>query len=237
MKGIPYDWNVVLLGAWNLAILTPEGVAKRVFELPPGTPVEVQVAIDQLAPLRVIYGQQMVIPSKDTLLIQPEISNITSLSIATAAAARVLVSLPETPVRAAGINFRYKYDTIPASLQNYLGSPLDNALAETDFSTTARQLKRTMSWKGQSLNLDITEDQGPSCKIEFNFHNPSTDSSALAEWMKELPAMASTVEKLVSEIFQIQVEHDNGSQTASFRQHFGGSSLGPLREGIAGVYI
>ena len=31
----PYDWNVVVLGRWDRALLTSQGIASRLFQLPP----------------------------------------------------------------------------------------------------------------------------------------------------------------------------------------------------------
>ncbi len=46
MKGTPFDWNVVIIGSWNPAILTPQGITTRLLQLEAGTPVEVQVSLD-----------------------------------------------------------------------------------------------------------------------------------------------------------------------------------------------
>ncbi|MBN2373783.1 hypothetical protein JXL19_08350 [bacterium] len=51
----PYDWNVVVAGYWNRAILTPAGIARRLFGLEPNIPVMIEVPIDGLAPYRVTH--------------------------------------------------------------------------------------------------------------------------------------------------------------------------------------
>lgn len=131
MLGQPFDWNVVVVGAWNVAILTPGGVAKRLFRLPPGTPVEVQVPLDAPhAPMQVKRGGMVVAvaPSGMQLTVGPEQSAFSGLQEAAEIAARAIEDLPETPVRAAGVNIRYRFDSIPDQLQSAIGAPIDNLL-------------------------------------------------------------------------------------------------------------
>jgi hypothetical protein len=49
----PFDWNVVIAAYWNRAILTPNGIAKRLFKIPEGTAMEVEVPVDLLEPPQV----------------------------------------------------------------------------------------------------------------------------------------------------------------------------------------
>jgi hypothetical protein len=49
----PYDWNVVVLGHWNQAILTPQGIAERLFQLPSETEIGIEVPMDAIGPFRV----------------------------------------------------------------------------------------------------------------------------------------------------------------------------------------
>lgn len=205
MKAEPLDWNITIVGAWNLAILTPDGVAKRVLGLPPGTPVEVQVAIDQLAPMRVLHGDLMVVPSKGMLLIQPSESHLMNLKKAAEAGQRILSSLPETPIRAAGVNFRYHFDTIPASLRELLTSPIDNRLADSEFEIASRQLKRTVAWRPHSLNIDIKEASDASCSVEFNFHCPSSDRDVLTGWLARVDEMGACVRQTLKQVGEIEV--------------------------------
>ncbi len=39
----PGEWNVVILGRWNRAIPTPQGIASRLFQLPPETEIGIEV--------------------------------------------------------------------------------------------------------------------------------------------------------------------------------------------------
>ena len=42
MPAEPFSWNAVVVGAWNIAILSPDGVRRRLFDLPEGTPIELE---------------------------------------------------------------------------------------------------------------------------------------------------------------------------------------------------
>ena len=49
----PGDWNVVIVGHWNRAILTPQGIATRLLQLPPETEIGIEVPMDAIGPYRV----------------------------------------------------------------------------------------------------------------------------------------------------------------------------------------
>jgi hypothetical protein len=57
----PERWSVVIIGRWNRAILTPAGIAKRVFGEPETKLMDVEVPLDGLSPYRVRH------PEKKTL--------------------------------------------------------------------------------------------------------------------------------------------------------------------------
>ena len=103
----PSEWNVVVLGRWNRAILTPSGIAKRLFCLDEETPVEVFVAVDALVPPQVKYGGTVVVAGEDRLIAQPETPDFSALAGAMTIARRAMEELPETPVIAAGVNVKY----------------------------------------------------------------------------------------------------------------------------------
>ena len=114
----PDNWNVVVVGHWNRAILSPNGIAKRLFGLEDGTPVQVLIPLDVVGPYHVRHEKITVIPSNDRLLVQPLHSTFENLMDAMSIARRALEDLPLTPVFAAGINLNYKSATeidVPAT--------------------------------------------------------------------------------------------------------------------------
>jgi hypothetical protein len=52
----PFNWDVVIVGFWNRAILTPNGIAKRLFKLPEGSGIEVLVPVNSLEPSQVKHN-------------------------------------------------------------------------------------------------------------------------------------------------------------------------------------
>jgi len=46
MKLEPIDWNVIIVGRWNTAILTPGRIAEKIFQQQPGTGLHVDVPLD-----------------------------------------------------------------------------------------------------------------------------------------------------------------------------------------------
>jgi hypothetical protein len=107
--------------------------------------------------------------------------NAGCLKFAATVAARAVDNLPETPMVAAGINVRYRFEDIPDSLAELLVSSADDALASIDESTTltSRGLRRELKWSEGVVNVEVQETGDTSCVVGLNFHRASPNSNEL----------------------------------------------------------
>jgi hypothetical protein len=203
LLGTPIDWNIVVVGAWNVAILTPEGIARRLFRLDPDTPIEVQVAMDVGAPIRVRHDNIIVQPSPTSLVVTPQEPTPEALAISVTIAKRALDSLPETPMTAAGLNLRYQYEQCPDALIEAGKSIIDDKLTDASFDISEKILKRKIIWDDGVLNLDIHERADASALVVFNYHKNSNVPGKLGEWLGKHEQMldnsTTMIETLVEE--------------------------------------
>ncbi len=183
LLGKPVDWNIVVAGAWNVAILTPEGIATRLFELEPNTPIEVQVAVDVRAPIRVKYEDILIQPSPTSLVITPQDPTPEQLEKSVIIAKRALENLPETPFSAVGLNLRFLFEEIPDSLIEAGKSVIDEKLPDAGLEIREKMLKRKIVWQDGELNLDIVEREDSSALIVFNYHKSSNSPEGLIDWL------------------------------------------------------
>lgn len=188
----PFGWNAVVIGAWNRAILSPDGIARRLFGLPANTPVELEMAVDRPGNFRVAHEGLIVVPSANGLEVTSKEATPEFLLKACAICVRALQGLPETPVFAAGVNIRYRYPELSDRILDLIHAPLDNTLSDSDFKVTGSGTKRTLEVAPGVLNLQINQGpQGPPAPpgttgtLEFNFHRDSTVTTELTEWLNK----------------------------------------------------
>ncbi len=187
------DWSVVVTGAWNVAILTPDGIRKRLFELPDGSPVSIEIAIDRPGSFRVRHEGVIVELSPLGLIISGDPSNLQTLTLACQVAQKALTSLPETPVTATGINFKFRTPDLPNSVLDLLECRLDDLLSDNNHVIVGRTLKRVIDCDSGVINLEISQKEGSESTISFNFHLGSTQSESLTKWLtrvKDFDTMA-----------------------------------------------
>jgi hypothetical protein len=214
MAVIPSDWSVVILGRWNRAILTPSGIARRLFELEQDTPVEVLVAIDAIAPPQVKHDRMVVVAGNDRLIIQPDDSEYPKLARAMELGARALEELPETPLAAVGVNVKFVIAEPIEALQAVTKkTEFDNRLSENDFVICGRSMTRTLNWRGGRINLTIREEQNGSFDILFNFELHSTEKDRHVQWLK---TDVKEIEKQVNSILDdcIRINDEDHSHVA-----------------------
>ena len=207
----PTNWNVVVRASWNLAILTPRGIAQRLFGLPAGTPVEIRIPLDGRNPYQVHHDGLVVVASEDQLIVEPDVCDIANLKRAMLLGSRALEQLPETPCTAAGFNLRYEINPVPDTLLDVVQCAMDDRLAEAGHILTAR--KRGAAWQyGEGiLNVEIALD-GNAGLVALNFHRTSTDVASLRQWLDpNVREVEERIERL-SEILglvQHTAEHHN----------------------------
>ncbi len=180
----PFDWSVVINGSWNRAILTPAGITERLFKLKETTAIDVEVAINGIAPHRVSYGGLRVRVSNTQIIIDLAECRFELLSKAMEAGRNVLESLPETPLIAAGFNIKYKIDHVDSPLAKKILSPF-NALSDLDLEIESSTLEKQLSFDSGSLNIKGQITEPTEMLLFLNFHLESTDRHELSKWLNQ----------------------------------------------------
>jgi hypothetical protein len=179
----PYSWSVIVAGRWNRAILTPHGIAARLFKLPPETPLEIEVPIDSLGPYRVTHNGLTVIATTMHLIVEPQRQTYVDLARAMEIARIAVQDLRETPVAAVGINVRYSTTEASDSLRQLTGHAWDADLSDQQFEIQKRVLSRSVQWEQGVVNMIVTQ-QATEFQLEFNIERRSQVVAEHAEWLR-----------------------------------------------------
>ena len=201
----PFDWNAVVVGYWNPAILTPRGIGRRLFELDENTPLMVEVPLDGLAAHRVRYDDLTVIPETGRLAVHANDPKWDHLDRAREIAVRAIESLPETPLNAAGFNIRFRIKEPSDRLLTVLTSGVDDLLSDAGFSINSRSLRRSLNHQDGVLNLDIHGAQ--ELRVEINFHRQSSKREDLISWLRiPIGDVEDAVERIFKKVLQTKFE-------------------------------
>lgn len=176
-------WDAVVLGNWNKAILSPAGIAQRLFRLESSIPVEVMVPMAGLEPFKVRYRNTIISADWDRLVVSTETPSLTSLIKVMKIAAHAIDELPKTPLAAAGFNLKYELEDPPEEFLDLMKCSLDICLSEGQFEIASRGSRRALKWKKGKINLDIMLSDDGKYTILFNFDRRSNKPEELIEWL------------------------------------------------------
>ena len=148
----------MIVGRWNRAILTPAGVAERVFGLEKTEEVSVLVPhLHRISPfiVRDPKGEISVSTEETRLLIRVENTSDECLEKAMRYGLNVLKSLPLTPVSAAGLNVNYVCDGVSPESATLVAGELDKLLAKISPNVVGRVVGRSLEFRSGQLNLTL----------------------------------------------------------------------------------
>lgn len=178
----PYNWNVIVAGAWNRAILTPDWIGRYLFQAP-GTPLAVEVPLNVPGPWRVRHDALAVLSGQGILEVVAETHSYQVLDQARNCAKHAMGELPRTPLAAAGFNIRYKSNELPPDFAPILACSLDDIISRNTMVISKRSSYRSLVYKEGLLNLRLDVGTDGTTSIEFNFHKDSTTQVELESWL------------------------------------------------------
>ena len=197
-------WDVVVAGFWNPAILTPSGIAQRLFELPEGTPVLVEVSMDWMAPYRVRHSELTVMAERGRLIVAADEARYELLDQARQVAVRAMERLPETPLTAAGYNIRVKINEPSNEFLRASACGFDALLSDAGFSIDSQRIRRSLKKNDGLLNLEIT--QGEDVTVSLNFHRQSSKKEELVDWLRHpIKDIEATVAAVMEKVIQVSI--------------------------------
>jgi hypothetical protein len=181
MNPRPEAWTVVVQGAWNLRIFSPDWVAKNVFE---GKPMTMDVAIGPFqVPVRYKSTSDGVTltPSADRLVFGVVKADVTSMLAAEAGAQRVLALLKHTPIMAIGVNVGYYEDTASEWVHKLFGMHDIDGLSHAGCDIKLSNITRSVERNGDVINITIALDGEGRTEVLMNFHKETpSNEDALA---------------------------------------------------------
>lgn len=203
MMLVPKIWNVIVAGRWNPALFTPAAISTRVFGLEEGTPVEVYLSVDDILPPQVVHNGLKVIGSAASLEVVTVRSSHAEIKRAMQVAVNELRTLGVTPVRAAGINFRYGAPNLPEPLLDKFSQDLDDLFADQGLELTGKGFRRKLRFSDGTLLITVDAPSGNNgAELLFNFERRSAKPDDLAAWLSQTTdSFAATVTKVMEGVF------------------------------------
>ena len=170
MRPIQDSYSIVVLGAWNPSIFTPEWVVSNLAD---GETCDVQMAFpidDPTAPRRITFEGINFFPGRRQINLSPTTPDLGGMKKCSAILVKILALLVHTPVSSAGVNFSFSEDNpTEQMLSALLPSDSDSILGEYPIKETKihRVLKRGDDV--HVLNFTIAQND-TGCALSFNFH-------------------------------------------------------------------
>lgn len=183
----PTKWDVQIVGRWNVAILTPAAIRARLLLKAADEPVSIEVPVDTPAPFRVKADGLCVMATSSRVAVESEPISFGGVHRAMGVGKRLLDWLPETPVTATGINFRFESSQVEAGLLSALEQPIDRILSDGGRSIRVRETKRSLSYQTGLLNIQAAQDAEGILSFSLNFHLSSSRPAELAAWLDQDP--------------------------------------------------
>lgn len=164
--------SLILVGAWNPAILSPSWMGREVFDIPAGTEIPVQMefaSVPGAVPRVTIQGISYV-PAQDRLSFYINELTLERLETIENYLSRILEILPHTPIRAFGENFEF-LEKEPSPDQLRIFELQGNRIQELDFIRDLHSVNIKQSFVLDDCILNLNQIlQDGALTIKFNFH-------------------------------------------------------------------
>lgn len=205
MKPHIEEWNHVLVGQWNLAILNPDWLNANVFQ---NTQIGIELLFGLIQPqMKYVSGTVSMVTRADQVIIAVLEPTKEALSTAETVAVRLLESLPVTPVSAIGTNFGYVATDVDPKLAQVFSTSDRDQLSEAGYEISSTSLVRTFTVLDRTLNFRLSQMQDGSVRFNFNYHRDVSGAPAGADAFREkTEELRAHSQNLLEQIYDQQLE-------------------------------
>ena len=175
MKAELAEWSLVVVGKWNIAILSPEWLAREVFKQE-----SIAIMYPILGDIFPVFeaNNMRVLARPDRVIFTPLKNDNATLQRIEEAAINALHILLHTPVSAFGENFHFIVDPPEDSVAGALNIR-DSELLTAEGRVGEVSVKRSIELDAHRLNITVARVQQRQ-KIELNYHYDVPSATAAA---------------------------------------------------------
>jgi hypothetical protein len=194
--------NLVIVGAWNPAIISPVWLRQQFPNLLPGDQIEAEFIVHPTVSVRFKINDIRIDPSNGRLTLSSAANNEERLRFLPQLAHAISERLPHTPVIAVGFNFVFRVEANRRlAIDRFLDERGQGQLyADLGLATrTGRQVTHSFALTQGTLNITY-EYKADETTMNFNFHHAVAGGQQVREVLPGFPERLEEARRLATAI-------------------------------------
>ncbi len=177
--------SIVLVGSWNLSILTPAWFAKEFPQLKLGKEVPVEMEMST-GSIRFIAQQIKINPNPNKLIFFSDVDNSENYDLMSEIATETVNKLRYTPIMAVGHNISYFTDDTFALFENYELDENEEFYKEAanTIALNSQEIQHALAYENYILNLTYNINRQRDF-IKFNYNYTTSNNEKIIKYLRD----------------------------------------------------
>lgn len=203
MEAIVDAHNVVVSGAWNRRLFTPQWIKE---EFAGASDVLLELAIgNPSVPILLSYAGLKLQVSNDRLIVSGSEASDVELKRVQEFMSGILSRLKHTPVIGVGINFQWNAPEPDPPLLGLFDLPDNQRLADNGVVIESVNITRSTVWKERVLNLRLNLTTSGTVECHVNFHSDATSTKVAKEHVDgDLVALRNEAKEILASAYELE---------------------------------
>lgn len=207
MKPSLENWTIVVAGAWNAQIFSPEWVGSNLLD---AQEFEIHLVFQGSNVFSSFVTQDIIFnPSSTQIICGVKNTSDAVLVRVEDLMVQALKILPYTPINAVGINFGFDDDIPSKELVNLFDFSDNFKLSDLNYLVTESQIIRQIDLGDRTLNLrqTLSSDSSKGAKTHINFHKDVSNAEQAGDWLKgKVLDSKKAAYKIVNDVYGIEIQ-------------------------------
>ena len=204
MEAILDGHNVVVVGAWNRRLFTPQWIKE---EFAGDADVTIEVAVgNPTVPVRLSFGGLRLQVANDRIIVSGSQASDEDLGRVQDFAAGILGRLRHTPVSAVGVNFRWDEPDPSNQLLELFDLADNQSLADVGVGIQSTSIARSALWQDRVLKLSVNLTEAGAVEFHMNFHRDVTSTASAKEQVDAgLVALRNGAREVLASAYELEL--------------------------------